>query len=136
MFDMKEYNKKYYAANKESMLKQSKEWRDNNLEHLREYWNRTREKTRERQRRWYEKHKKKIVEPKIIKTKAIIEVEPKVPLPRGRPKTGRMSETEKKQRKINRDLEEIQNKAEAYKLSLQSIDAEKSKSAPNSGGNE
>ncbi len=139
MFDKLEYNKQYYAVNKERMRQQTKEWYDNNKEHMREYWERTREKTRERQRRWYAKNKKvikKLVEEKVIKIIPKIEAEPEPPKPRGRPKTGRMSETEKKQRKINRDLEEIQRKADAFKMSLQCIDAEKSENATDSSGNE
>ena len=139
MFDKLEYNKQYYAAHKESMLKQTKEWYDNNKEHMREYWERTREKTRERQRRWYAKNKKvikKMVEEKVIKIIEKIEAEPEPPKPRGRPKTGRMSATEKKQKKINRDLEEIQRKADAFKMSLQGIDAEKNKDTTDSSGNE
>lgn len=139
MFDKLKYNKEYYAANKERMRQQTKEWYYNNKEHIREYWKLTREKTSERQRRWYAKNKKvikKMVEEKVVKIIPKIEAEPEPPKPRGRPKTNRMSETEKKQRKINRDLEIIQKRADAFKMSLQSIDAEKSKSAPNSGGNE
>lgn len=139
MFDKLEYNKKYYAAHKERMKQQIKEWYYNNKEHIREYWERTREKTRERQRRWYAKNKKvikKMVEEKVIKIIPKIEAESEPPKPRGRPKTGRMSETEKKQRKINKDLEEIQRKADAFKMCLQGIDAEKNNDAANSSGNE
>lgn len=130
MFDKLEYNKQYYAVNKERMKQQTKEWYYNNKEHMREYWERTREKTRERQRRWYAKNKKvikKLVEEKVVKIIPKIEAEPEPPKPRGRPKTGRMSETEKKQRKINKDLEEIQRKADAFKMSLQCIDAHQSR---------
>ena len=129
MFDKLEDNKKYYAAHKERMRQQTKEWYYNNKEHIREYWERTREKTRERQRRWYAKNKKVIknlVEDKIIKIIPKIEAEPKMEKPKGRPKTGRISATERRQRKINKDLEEIQKKADAFKMSLQCIDADKS----------
>ena len=139
MFDKLEYNKQYYATHKEIMLKQTKEWYNNNKDHMRAYWERTREKTRERQRRWYEKNRKvikKLVQEKVIKILPKIEAEPESPKPRGRPKTGRISATEKKQRKINKDLEEIQRKAEAFKMSLQGIDAEKNKDTANSSGNE
>ena len=131
--------KQYYAAHKERMRQQTKEWYDNNKEHMREYWELTREKTRERQRRWYAKNRKvikKMVEEKVIKLIPKIEAEPESQKPRGRPKTGRMSATEKKQRKINKDLEEIQRKADAFKMSLQCIDAEKSENATDSSGNE
>ena len=130
MFDKLEYNKQYYAAHKEIMLKQTKEWYNNNKDHMRAYWERTREKTRERQRRWYEKNRKvikKLVQEKVIKILPKIEAEPESPKPRGRPKTGRISATEKKQRKINRDLAIIQRKAEAFKMSLQGIDADQSR---------
>ena len=139
MFDKQEYMKEWRRNNRDKLIGYRKNWYDNNKEHIRAYLERTREKARERQRRWYAKNKKvikELVEEKIIKIIPKIEAEPEPPKPRGRPKTGRISGTEKKQRKINRDLEEIQNKAKAFKLSLQSIDAEKSKSAPNSGGNE
>jgi hypothetical protein len=139
MFDKLEYNKKYYAAHKEIMLKQTKEWYNNNKDHMRAYWEHTREKTRERQRRWYEKNRKvitKMAKEKVIKILPKIEAEPESPKPRGRPRTGRISETEKKQRKINRDLAIIQRKAEAFKMSLQGIDAEKNKDTANSSGNE
>ena len=130
MFDKLEYNKKYYAAHKEIMLKQTKEWYNNNKDHMRAYWERTREKTRERQRRWYEKNRKvitKMAKEKVIKILPKIEAEPESPKPRGRPKTGRISATEKKQRKINRDLAIIQRKAEEFKMSLQGIDADQSR---------
>lgn len=139
MFDKLEYNKQYYAVNKERMKQQTKEWYYNNKEHIRAYWERTREKTRERQRRWYAKNKKvikKMVDEKVIKLIPKIEAEPDPPKPRGRPKTGRMSATEKKQRKINKDLAEIQKRADAFKMSLQCIDAEKSENATDSSGNE
>ena len=139
MFDKLEYNKQYYAVNKERMKQQTKEWYYNNKEHIRAYWERTREKTRERQRRWYAKNKKvitKMVEKKVVKIIPKIEAEPELSKPRGRPKTGRMSATEKKQRKINRDLAEIQRKADAFKMSIQGIDAEKNKDTANSSGNE
>jgi hypothetical protein len=128
MFDKLEYNKQYYAAHKEIMLKQTKEWYNNNKDHMRAYWERTREKTRERQRRWYEKNRKvitKMAKEKVIKIIEKIEPEPPKPKkPKGRPKTGRMSETEKKQRKINNDLAIIQKRADAFKMSLQCIDAD------------
>lgn len=140
MLDKLEYNKQYYAVNKQRMRQQAKAWYYNNKEHIKEYWELTREKTRERQRRWYAKNKKviqKLVEEKVVKIIPIIEAEPEPPKPRGRPKTGRISETEKKQRKINRDLEEIQRKADAFKMSLQCIDAaQKNKDAPDSSGDE
>ena len=139
MFDKQEYMKQYYAVNKERMKQQTKEWYYNNKEHIRAYWERTREKTRERQRRWYAKNKKvitKMVEKKVVKIIEKIEAESKPKNPRGRPKTGRMSATEKKQRKINRDLAEIQRKADAFKMSIQGIDAEKNKDTANSSGNE
>ena len=75
MFDKLEYNKKYYAAHKEIMLKQTKEWYNNNKDHMRAYWERTREKTRERQRRWYEKNRKVIT--KMAKEK-VIKILPKI----------------------------------------------------------
>ena len=139
MFDKQEYMKQYYAVNKERMKQQTKEWYYNNKEHIRAYWERTREKTRERQRRWYAKNKKvitKMVEKKVVKIIPKIEAEPELSKPRGRPKTGRMSATEKKQRKINRDLAEIQKRADAFKMSIQGIDAEKNKDTANSSGNE
>jgi hypothetical protein len=77
-----------------------------------------------------------MVEKKVVKIIEKIEAESKPKNPRGRPKTGRMSAIEKKQRKINKDLEEIQRKADAFKMSLQCIDAEKNKDTANSSGNE
>ena len=106
---------------------------------MREYWERTREKTRERQRRWYAKNRKvikKMVEEKVVKIIPKIEAEPEPPKPRGRPKTGRMSAIEKKQRKINKDLAIIQKRADAFKMSIQGIDAEKNKDTTDSSGNE
>jgi hypothetical protein len=139
MFDKQEYMKEWRRNNRDKLIGYRKNWYDNNKEHIRAYWERTREKTRERQRRWYAKNKKvikELVEEKIIKIIPKIEAEPEPPKPRGRPKTGRMSATEKKQRKINKDLEEIQKRADQFKMSLQSIDAEKNKDTANSSGNE
>jgi len=131
MFDKQEYNKtymkKYNAENPGKMRQLHKDWYDNNKEHIRAYWERTREKTRERQRRWYAKNKKvikELQEEKIIKVIPKIEAKSEPSKPRGRPKTGRMSATEKKQRKINKDLEETQKRADQFKMSLQCIDAD------------
>ena len=127
MFDKQEYMKEWRRNNRDKLIGYRKNWYDNNKEHIRAYWERTREKTRERQRRWYAKNKKvikELVEEKIIKIIPKIEAEPEPPKPRGRSKTGRMSATEKKQRKINKDLEKIQKRADEFKMSLHCIDAD------------
>lgn len=140
MIDKKEYMKRYYEENKDRMRQQCREWYARNKEHIREYDDRTREKKKERQRRWCAKKRDELKN--LIQNKAIIEVdtkpkkscgrprihpdivlEPKEKKPRGRPKT---SVIERKRKTIERNLEELQKRADAFKLSLQGIDADKS----------
>ena len=122
------YMKRYYIENKERMRQQCREWYNNNKERILEYNERTKDKRRERQRRWCEKKRNELK--KLIQNKAIIEVETKK---RGRPriyndlvikskekkpKKQKTAVIEKKRKLIERSLEEIQKKADAFKISL------------------
>jgi len=125
------YMKRYYIENKERMRQQCREWYNNNKERILEYNERTKDKRRERQRRWCEKKRNELK--KLIQNKAIIEVETKK---RGRPriyndlvikskekkpKKQKTAVIEKKRKLIERSLEEIQKKADAFKISLNII---------------
>jgi len=126
--------KQYYEENKDRMRQQHREWYNNNRERIREYDERTREKKKERQRRWCAKKRNELK--KMIQNKAIVEVLPKEireKKPRGRPrihpdiviepkeKKPKTSVIEKKRRLIKKNLDEIQKRADAFKISLQCI---------------
>lgn len=138
------YMKQYYAANKERMRQQGREWYAANRERIREYDERTREKKKERQRRWCAKKRNELKN--LIQNKAIVEVIPKEikeKKPRGRPKIHpdiviepkkpKTAVIERKRKLIQKNLDEIQKKVEAFKISLECINGERKS---NEGGNQ
>jgi len=113
---------------------------ENRRPYMKQYYVENKERMRQQCREWYSKNKKVIEN--LIKTKSIIEV---VPKRRGRPrihpdivikpkeKKPKTAVIERKRKLIERNLEEIQKKAEAFKLSLQYINGERK---TNEGGNQ
>ena len=105
---------------------------DKRRPYMKQYYVENKERMRQQCREWYSKNKKVIEN--LIKTKSIIEVVPKM---RGRPrihpdivikpkeKKPKTAVIERKRKLIERNLEEIQKKADAFKISLECINGER-----------
>lgn len=105
----------------------------NRTAYMKQYYAENRDRVLQKYRELYVKNKKVIQ--KMIQNKSIIEVETKK---RGRPriyndlvikprpKKQKTAAIEKKRKLIQKNLDEIQKKVEAFKMSLQCINADKS----------
>ncbi len=61
MFDVKKYSREYYLANRENLLKKSKEYQAKNKTARQAYLAKNRDKFREYDREWYKKNRERAI---------------------------------------------------------------------------